>query len=136
MGLAMSNTLVSGQLITDKDIREAAYVILRYIRLLCLGSRPASIYLHRSFEGLEISPNLYEEIEIPKTKIFTWAAPHKYPDDEIGALDVRLSIQPSSSNKLGAKVYFVIRQSGLSATINIKLSKEDGVWIIESLLAE
>jgi len=136
MGLAMSNTLVSNQLITDKDIKKAAYVVLRYIRLLCLGSRTASIYLHRSLEGLEISPNLYEEIEIPKTRIFTWAAPNKYPDDGVGALDVCLSIQPSSSTKLGAKVYFAIRQNGLSATIHIKLSKEDGEWIIESLLAE
>ncbi len=136
MGLAMSNTLVNNELLTDNDIKEAAYVVLRYIRLLCLGSRAANIYLHRSLEGLDIPPNLFKEMEIPKTRIFTWATPNDYPDDNIGALDVCLSIQPNSSTKLGAKVYFVIRQSGLSATIHIRLSKEDGEWIIESLLAE
>ncbi len=132
----MSNVLSTRHLLDEKDLKEVVHIILRYIRLLCLGGGVASLYIERSVEGLELTPKIFKEISIPRTQIYTWEAPGSDRNDDPFGINIRLTINPFERTKLKAKVYFMINHNKLDAILHIKMAKEEGRWLIDSLLAE
>ena len=121
----------------NSDLEEIATIVLRYIRMLCMDNRrEAILYLDHSLRGIDLDPQIFCDIDIPNTRIYTWIEPEFYRVRNGNSVNIKMIIESLENNRARTKIEFTINHNGLGATLNIALVKEDGQWEIDSLFAE